>query len=240
MIVSVATREGGRCAGMHTYPASGQCRQGRTAALPVSLSSAGPARSGPSSVPPRRGATSGALSRRRCCATRNSLFIRSRRCTGESPSSSRLSASIADAFGDCLIRSAPEASRHQRRHDGQAGHHDPVRNGVIPIAIATRHDRNRPGHEELRLIVFGEHETSVGNADIGPLFRIARCSTWRLPGRLARRSHGRRSVVKDDAQQRAVHLEPAVVFDQPELAELVHEEVHAGARRAHHFRERLL
>ena len=51
---------------------------------------------------------------------------------------------------------------------------------------------------------------------------------------------GGRSVVKDDAQQRAVHLEPAVVFDQPELAELVHEEVHPGARRADHFRERLL
>ena len=41
---------------------------------------------------------------------------------------SRLSASIADAFGDCLIRSAPKASRHQGRHERQGEHNDPVRN----------------------------------------------------------------------------------------------------------------
>jgi len=151
---------------------------------------AGPAGSGPSSVSPGRGGTSGALSRRRCCATRNSLFIHSRRCTRESPSSSRLSASIADAFGDCLIRSAPKASRHQGRHDGQAGHDDPVRNGVDSDRERHKAHHNRPGHEELRLIIFGEHEASVGTADIGLLFRIARCSAWRLPGRLTRRSHG--------------------------------------------------
>ena len=40
------------------------------------------------------------------------------------------------------------------------------------------------------------------------------------------RTCGDRSVVKDDTQQRAVHFQPAVVFDQPEFAELVHEEVH--------------
>jgi hypothetical protein len=36
-----------------------------------------------------------------------------------------------------------------------------------------------------------------------------------------------RLLVQDDTQQRAVHFEPAVVFNQPEFAELVHEEVHA-------------
>ena len=45
--------------------------------------------------------------------------------------------------------------------------------------------------------------------------------------RKQRSNQERRSVVQDDTQQRAVHLEPAVVLDQPEFAELVHEEVHA-------------
>ena len=78
----------------------------------------------------------------------------------------------------------------------------------------------------------GEHETSVATGN------RARCSE--LHG-VRRRGHGPgrvanggppaqlskgRLVVKDDTQQRAVHLQPAVVFDQPELAELVHEEVH--------------
>src|SRR5687768_6169549 len=38
------------------------------------------------------------------------------------------------------------------------------------------------------------------------------------------------SVVEHDTEQRAFHLEPAVVFDESQLAELVHEEVHAGPR----------
>jgi hypothetical protein len=46
--------------------------------------------------------------------------------------------------------------------------------------------------------------------------------------------------VHDDGQEGLIDLEAAVVFDEPELLELVHEEVHARARRADHFRERLL
>ncbi len=47
-------------------------------------------------------------------------------------------------------------------------------------------------------------------------------------------------VVQDNGQERAVHLDIAVVFDEPEVPELVHEEVDPRARRAHDFGERFL
>jgi hypothetical protein len=46
--------------------------------------------------------------------------------------------------------------------------------------------------------------------------------------------------VKDHVQQGIVNLKGSVVLDEPELAELVHEEAHARSRRANYFRERLL
>src|SRR5665213_3490981 len=48
-----------------------------------------------------------------------------------------------------------------------------------------------------------------------------------------------RSVVQDDAQEGAVDFEGqlAVVFDEAQLLELVQEDIHARARRAHHLRE---
>src|SRR5687768_15194657 len=52
---------------------------------------------------------------------------------------------------------------------------------------------------------------------------------------------GVRSLVQDDAEQGAVDLEAgSVVVDEAELAELVHEEVDARARRADHLGEQLL
>ena len=37
-------------------------------------------------------------------------------------------------------------------------------------------------------------------------------------------------IVQDDRQEGMIDLEAAVVLDEPELLELVHEEVHARAR----------
>ena len=47
-------------------------------------------------------------------------------------------------------------------------------------------------------------------------------------------------IVQDYAQERSVDVEPAVVPDESQLSEFVHEEIHAGARCADHFGERLL
>src|SRR5437867_9421738 len=47
-------------------------------------------------------------------------------------------------------------------------------------------------------------------------------------------------IVEDNGQQRGVDLDVSVVFDEPEIAELVHEKVDARAGRAHHLGKRLL
>jgi len=53
-----------------------------------------------------------------------------------------------------------------------------------------------------------------------------------------RRADG--SVLEDETQLGAVNREVAVVLDQSQLAELVHEIVHAGSRRPYHLGQRLL
>ena len=142
----------------------------------------------PSLVWPGREA---ALSRRRCCATRKSLFIRSSCCTCGSRSSSvlvivsdiPLPANLVDAFGDCLFRSAPEASHHQRRHDGNEGHNDPIRNGRDSDGDRCEEDRNRPRNEQQCLGSFREHEISVATS------KRARCSELHGVGRRTNERH---------------------------------------------------
>jgi hypothetical protein len=48
-------------------------------------------------------------------------------------------------------------------------------------------------------------------------------------------------LVEDKCQQGLVYLNPAaVVFDEAQLSEFVHEEIHAGTRRADDLRQNLL
>ena len=46
--------------------------------------------------------------------------------------------------------------------------------------------------------------------------------------------------MQDDGQERSVNLKTAVVFDETELPEFVHEKLIRGARRADHLRQRFL
>ena len=49
-----------------------------------------------------------------------------------------------------------------------------------------------------------------------------------------------RLIVENRIQQRGVHFDSAIVGDEAELAESVHEKADAGARRADHLGERFL
>jgi hypothetical protein len=49
-----------------------------------------------------------------------------------------------------------------------------------------------------------------------------------------------RLIVQNNAQQRAVDFDAAVVINEAQLPKLVHEMAHTGPRRADHLRERLL
>src|SRR5260370_9873732 len=47
-------------------------------------------------------------------------------------------------------------------------------------------------------------------------------------------------IVQDDGEQRVVDLEPLLVVDEPQSLKFHHEEIDPRARRADHFRQRLL
>jgi hypothetical protein len=47
-------------------------------------------------------------------------------------------------------------------------------------------------------------------------------------------------LVQDDTEEGAVDLKPAIVMNEAQFPEFVHEEVYPGARRANHFRQHLL
>jgi len=47
-------------------------------------------------------------------------------------------------------------------------------------------------------------------------------------------------LVQHHTQERSIDLQPAVVFDETELPELVHEKIDPRTRRTHHLRQRFL
>ena len=49
-----------------------------------------------------------------------------------------------------------------------------------------------------------------------------------------------RLIAQDDTEKGVVHLQTTVVLNESKLPKLVHEEVHAGARRADHLGQQLL
>src|SRR6188474_3560350 len=59
-------------------------------------------------------------------------------------------------------------------------------------------------------------------------------------GRGAMFSYEHPSIVQHHAEKSAVDLQAAVVLDEAELSELVHEKVHTRTGRAHHLGERFL
>src|SRR4029077_4641221 len=47
-------------------------------------------------------------------------------------------------------------------------------------------------------------------------------------------------LVQNNREQRLVDLDLAVVFDESQFSELVHDEIHAGTRGSHHARQSVL
>jgi len=73
--------------------------------------------------------------------------------------------------------------------------------------------------------------------DHAPGFRIRSRVPRATPGLGSRETAVQTElVVEDDIQQRAVHLQPAVVVNETQLPESVHEEADPRTSRTYHFR----
>src|SRR5688572_18525864 len=66
------------------------------------------------------------------------------------------------------------------------------------------------------------------------------CATTNRDSRKAKSLFDIGLIVQHHVQQRTVYLNAAVVFDEAEFSEFVHEEAYTCARCSHHLRERFL
>src|SRR5437867_9409892 len=88
--------------------------------------------------------------------------------------------------------------------------------------------------------------STLSNKTEGNLVKIAQyegCGARPLhacPARNRRSFKKGNLVVEDDIEEGTVHVQPAVVVDESQFAELIHEETDAGARGADHLGEHFL
>ena len=99
--------------------------------------------------------------------------------------------------------------------------------GESSLASATRARRKDPGRQEARR----------GDALTESLCRAVQYST-EAPSRAGMRESG--LLVEDNTQEGFVDLKSAVVMNEAQFPEFVHEKVDSGARGADHLRQRFL
>ena len=105
----------------------------------------------------------------------------------------------------------------------------------VGVRIRSRHVHAREVDSGCRHV--GRHAQSLARRDASMVCRNAHRRGRSCAGSVI----GGRRVVQDDAQEGVMHLDAAaVVVDEAEFSELVHEEIDAGAGRPDHFREHFL
>ena len=164
-----------------------------------------------------------------------------------------LSEDLLDALRHALVRGIPVAHHHERRHDGAPGKNEPARErGDVGNERSSAHRKNpecrdrgldglkchgRTVRRSARRRCSEVHTRNDRVRSPAPVQhvhaddQVARNSAEEVAGGL---------VSEDDAEEGVVDPQLAVVFNEPELAELVHEEIDPRARCPNHLGQCLL